>query len=466
MSEVARLALEERARRATLWRPSQGLFAQQRRFVEDSSRFKAAVCSRRAGKTLAAVHYLLGVALGRAGALCLYIALTRLSAKRILWRELVKLNAKHKLGASFNASELTVELPNGSQVVLTGAQEEADIEKWRGSPYDLVVIDEAASFGPHIETLVLEVLQPALMDHKGTLALIGTPNARCAGWFHDVTTGVRPGWSTHKWTMLDNPFMPPDIAQELEMLKVQHGWTEQTPAYLREMRGLWVRSDDDLVYAYDPTRNDFDELPEGHAWEHVLGVDVGFRDRTAFVVLAWSEACPAAYVIHAEHHAKLIPSTIAPIITRLKDKYAARVVMDCGALGVGYAEEFRQRHGLIIEAAQKTEKMVAIEHLNDDLRAGRLFIRDEGPLPEELKVLQYDTRGQARDPNARKEDPHQPNDLCDALLYAHRMSRHYWYRPEVEQRRVEPLDDWAERYAAAQNRRDTEWVSQGEEWTG
>lgn len=421
-----RAILEESLRRAARWQPVSELFAQQRKFVLDPARFKAALCTRRAGKSKACANYLLKSALARPGAICLYVALTRLSAKRIMWRELVKMNAKHRLGVKVNLSELSAELPNGSQVILAGADDEADIEKWRGSAYDLVVIDEAGSMGAHLEALVREVLQPALMDHKGSMVLIGTPNSRCAGWFHDVTTGRKQGWSLHRWTVLDNVFIP-DAKDEIELVKQQFGWDEQTPAFLREYRGLWVRSDDDLVYSYDPTRNDFDELPgDVQVWNHVLGVDVGFRDRTAFTVLAWSDECPAAYVVHAEAHRGLIPSAIAERIVKLRSDWTATdLVMDCGALGLSLAEEFRQRWHLPIEAAVKTEKLGAIELVNGDFKAGRLFVRADSPLAEELRVLQYDTRSKLRDPNARREDPQQPNDLCDSFLYAYRHCRHF-----------------------------------------
>lgn len=443
MTHEPRTILEEQARRAARWQPTSDLFAQQRRFVQDPARFKAALCSRRAGKSRSCANYLVKVAQSRPGAICLYVALTRLSAKRIMWRELVKLNATHGLGAIFNLSELTVAFPNGSQIILSGAQEEADIEKWRGSPYDLVVIDEAGSMGPHIETLVLEVLEPALMDYQGTMVLIGTPNARCLGWFHDVTTGRTKGWSTHKWTVLDNVHLP-NARHEIEAIKERRGWTEQTPAFLREYRGLWVRSDDDLVYSYDPAINDFDDLPKGMVWEHALGVDVGFRDRAAFVVLAWSEDSPAAYVVHDEAHSGLIPSAIAEKIIKLRaDWSASEVVMDCGALGLSIAEEFRQRYHLPIEAADKADKLAGIELVNGDFKAKRLFVRDNSPLSDEIKVLQYDTKAKGRDPNARREDPHQPNDLADAFLYVFRKSRHYWHRPATQAVKV-GSQAWAE----------------------
>ncbi len=296
-----------------------------------------------------------------------------------------------------------------------------------------MVIDEAGSFGPHIAALVEQVLGPALLDFRGTMVLVGTPTARCAGWFYEATTDRSKGWSVHHWSLLDNPFLPDGrvgTVAYLEDEKRRRGWTEQTPGFLREYRGQWVRSDDVLVYHYDQTKNDFDELPAGHVWSYVIGGDVGFRDRAAWTVLAWSETSPAAYFVHSEAKAGLIPYELAQVWKRLLVSYPnAQCVMDCGALGLPIAEEFRSRYGLPIIAADKRDKLAGIELLNGDLRTGKLFARHGSRLTEEWQQLQFDAKVSTRDPQARREDPHMPNDAADSALYAYRFSRHYWHTP-------------------------------------
>lgn len=454
MDGLSRAALEELARRESRWKPRTALFAQQVQFLSDRAKRKVGVCTRRAGKTRACSHLLLETCLENPGAICLYFALTRASAKRLIWGELNKLNAKHRLGIIFNITDLTATLPNGSQIILSGAENADDIEKWRGNAYHLVVIDEAGSFGPHIAALVEEVLEAALLDHDGTMVLVGTPTPRCAGWFYEAATDRSRGWSLHEWSILDNPHLPHARAY-IEDLKKRRGWDEQTPAFLREFRGRWVRSDDVLVYHYDQVKNDFDQLPPGHVWSYVIGGDVGFRDRAAWSVLAWSETSPAAYFIHNETHAGLIPYELAQVWKRLLVDYpGAQCVMDCGALGLPIAEEFRTRYNLPIIAADKRDKLAGIELLNGDLRTGKIFARHNSRLTEEWQQLQFDPKVSLRDPQARREDPHMPNDAADSALYAYRFSRHYWHTPPSAKVAPEAEAAMDDRFQA-QRRRET-----------
>ncbi|MDQ3023242.1 MAG: hypothetical protein M3R04_02475, partial [bacterium] len=73
-------------------------FDKQLAFVRDTSRFRVAVCSRRAGKTVACAVTLIERAVQFPGTNHLYITLSRINAKRIVWRQLLDLNRGHALG--------------------------------------------------------------------------------------------------------------------------------------------------------------------------------------------------------------------------------------------------------------------------------------------------------------------------------------------------------------------------------
>ena len=152
---------EEEAVGDRIYKWRNDLFNYQLDFIDDPCKTKTALCSRRAGKTYASCYYLLEAAHQSPNTICAYIALTRRSAKRLMWRELKLADKTYMLGIKFNASELIAILPNGSQIIMSGADDEAEIDKLRGSAYQLVVIDEAASFGPHLTSLIEEVLEPA-----------------------------------------------------------------------------------------------------------------------------------------------------------------------------------------------------------------------------------------------------------------------------------------------------------------
>src|SRR5438105_2336924 len=138
-------------------------------FIRDPSRWKVACCSRRSGKTHAAAILLTDFATSRPNSLALYVTLSRLSGKRIVWRRLLELNREFELGGEANRSELTISFPNGSEIRIMGAKDEAQCDTIRGidpAP-SLVVVDEAQAFRPYVQELVEDVLEPMLIETKG-----------------------------------------------------------------------------------------------------------------------------------------------------------------------------------------------------------------------------------------------------------------------------------------------------------
>ena len=401
------------------------LFGFQQAFINDPSKLKAALCGRRAGKTYAICYYLIQEAFRAPNSICAYIGLSRISAKRLMWRALKQANREFSLDMKFNNAELVVTLANHSQIILAGANDEGDIDKLRGSAYRLVALDECASFGPHIDALVEEVIEPALLDYDGTLALIGTPNAACRGLFYRATTNKEYGYSNHHWTVLNNPHIPDAEAWLARRMKT-HGWSKENPIYLREWMGRWIRSDDSLVYKYRPGRNTFDVLPTGdYDFNYILGLDLGFEDATAFVVCAYAEDRPELYVVEAHKESHMIPSQIAMKTREYMEAYNIEIaVADTGGLGKSIVEEFRQRYNLPIRPAEKSKKGSYIEMMNSDFQRGLIKVGKHSPIVDEWELLQWQE-------DRKKEDPRYENHLSDACLYAWRESRHYRYEGET-----------------------------------
>jgi hypothetical protein len=409
------------------------LFGPQLAFFDDPSRQKAALCTRRAGKTEGEARDSLD------GGLCaparnmlrsVYIAITRERAKDLLWGHLKAINFRLQLGMKANEQELTMTLPEGlggSVVKLTGADKAKEIEKRRGDKLRRVRIDEAQTFGDYLKPFVEDVLDPALMDLQGDLGLLGTPGPVCAGFFYDVTRNEDaasvakrlPGWAVHSWSVLDNPHMPHARA-EITAKKAARGWDDLHPTYLREWCGRWVNDAGALFYRYDPTRNTYKELPAGHRWFHVVGIDLGFDDAFSYVVWAFARTCRELYEVETRKRAELLPSQWAKLIDDVRARYSPqKMVIDQGGLGKSFAEEMRQRHKLPVEAAQKSEKYTYATLLNDDLTAGLIKVRPESALAKEWALLPKDPD----DPT--KEDPRFDNHAADAGLYGWREARHF-----------------------------------------
>jgi hypothetical protein len=431
-----------------------GLHAKQRAFVEDKSVRKAGLCSRRAGKSWGlASWYVLG---GQSdpGGLSVYITRSKGDARRIMEPAFNGLNEAFKLGARWREQDgqLYWTLPNGHSVWLAGCKNKAETGKFRGPKYRRAAVDEAQEFPGYLETLIEDSLDPALMDKRGELALTGTPHPVPAGYFYAATTGDGGAkWSTHEWTVLDNPFIPHAEAWLLEKLK-RNGWDATHPTYRREWLGEWVLDLGALIYPYSGEINTFQDLPSGDGWTYAIGVDLGASESvksTAFVVACCRRGHPEVYVLRAEKREGLIPSAVAAHVERyLREFPRALVVVDEGGLGKGYADEMRKSYGIPVVAAEKTRKRGFQELVSGDLLSGVIKIHpwNARELVDEIQILQWD---EAREGADERFEDH----AADAFLYAVRALRPF-YSPEEEE--PAPGSPEAEKRAWAKIRREAQ----------
>ena len=422
--------LEARSKRRGLKAESL-CFDRQLAFVRDSARFRVAVCSRRAGKTVACAILLLERAMAKPRSNHVYITLSRLNAKRIIWRELLDLASSFDLGVVANETELELRFPNGSIVYLSGAKDASEVEKFRGLSLGTVVIDEGQSFRAHLRQLIDDVVVPCLWDTQGVLALIGTPGAVLAGPFYDAWTAA--SWSKHQWTIVDNPWILRKSGKTPEVIlaeeRLRRGITEEDPTYQRESLGRWVRDEQALVLRYDAARNGYMSIPDGQ-WSYVIGIDLGTDDADAIAVLGWRAGERDLYLI--EEHVKSGQSIteLMDHVTRLRSRYQPRrMVADTGGLGKKVVLEMRKRWGVAVDAADKQRKLEHIALLNDDLRSGRFRARADSRFAQDSQLITWDP-----DHRGVKIGESYHSDIADAVLYAHRAAAHYMEEP-AEQRK-------------------------------
>lgn len=410
------------------------LFDKQLNFVKDPARFKVATCSRRAGKTISCAADLIDTCQSYKGITCLYLTLNRLSAKRIIWRQILEIIREYKIPVKINESELTIEFQNTKSILyISGAKDGSEIEKFRGLALKKVYIDESQAFRSYIKELIEDVLAPALYDYNGHLILIGTPGPVLAGpfyeAFHDV--GGMRGYSKHHWSILDNPHIKLKSGKEpaailAEELK-RRGLDTSDPTYLRESLGLWVEDTNALVYKFQSDRGFYDKLPDNHAWEYIVAADVGFEDADAIAVLAFSQSLPTVYLVEEYIRAKSSIETFAAELVRLRDKYnPIAMVGDYGGLGKKIFESVNERYHLVVKPAEKARKFEYISLINDDLRTQRLLVPKGCAVAEDWMKIQWHPNQQ---PGKPKIDDAFHSDIADAVLYGWREAKHYTYVP-------------------------------------
>lgn len=412
--------------------------AQRAFFRGEGSRFRNAVCSRRAGKTVGIAADAIDTVLDPSGGSCLYVTLTRQTARTIIWNDLKKIIEDYELNFKVNEALLEATcLDTGFKVHIAGAKDATEIEKFRGWKLKKIYLDEAQSFRSYIKYFVDDILIPCLRDLRGSLYVTGTPGPIKAGYFYTISQSTE--WNAHAWTAFDNPHMhnPPELDLEetlFEERKIK-GIDETDPGYIRETYGKWMEDTDSLVFKFSREYNIFSELPE-RQYHYVFGVDLGFEDSDAIAVLAFDEYNKDVFLVEEIIRNKQNITDLVNEIRRLQKKYnPIKMVLDAGALGKKIQEEIRTRHALTLEAAEKTRKAEFIELLNDDMRTSKFKAFPGSMFEEDCFLVQWDRESKNRNPESPQISRAYHSDICDAVLYAWRECKHYISQPQVHKPR-------------------------------
>ncbi len=416
-------------------------FPQQRLFAEDPAKLKALFCTRRSAKSYTAGLYLVHEALNNPGCNCLFVGLTRASAKAIIWKDILRvLDHKFNINASFNQTDLTMTFPNGSVIFVTGVEaDQEEMNKLLGRKWRLACIDEASMYTIDVHNLVYGVLGPAMVDpnsggHRGTICLMGTASDFPRGLFFDVTTGKEPGWRVYEWTAHDNPYVAKQWQEALDEIQRDRPLYMETPQFKQWYLNRWEIDQEKLVYRFNPDKNLTPTIPllPHPGWTYVLGVDTGWEDANAFVLTGYHVNDPNLYVIKTHRQKKMTFDQVAEKVKEfMADKELAphKVFID-GANKQG-VESMRSRSNIPFEYADKQDKVTFIELCNADLVQAKIKILNNQwnrPLWEEMAALVWVTDG-GKIVVPKKEHPNLSNHLCDAFLYAWRNGYHYHSAP-------------------------------------
>lgn len=400
-------------------------FTKQNEILNDTSRFQGWLCTRRGGKSTTFAKKALTRLLNNPGHKGLYLALTLDSAKSILWDIIESELDSRRISYKPYKQQGIFELANKSTLRFFGVDASyKEMRKILGQKLSIVGIDEAGSMTIDLPNLVNQMITPALIDHQGDLVLLGTCE-NIPGTFHEqVTRGLVPGWSRHIWTTYDNPYQAKQWADEIERLTTLNPKVVEASWFKTHYLNQWCTDDDLRIYSY--TQDNFQEFVPGKDTFYAIGVDLGFNDATAFVVVAFKKNDPSLYVIESHKFTQFDFTATAKFIKTLELKFSPfRIVVD-GANKQG-VEEMKNRWGIPLTNADKADKASFMRLMGDDLKQARLLL--SGKNQDLIKEMDQHMWIKGTD----KEDPRCQNHLLDALLYIWRECKQY-----TEQREFTP----------------------------
>lgn len=381
-----------------------GLHEKQRAVLDDIAaghRHIAMCTSRRAGKTTAiAVQIVLSLLYAGHNQTVLFVAPTLGKGKDLIFSELVRLIREYSLPWAHKEHFGSINTPTGARFTILGLSAKGKAESPRGADVIAAFVDEVQD-STHLLSPLLTAVGPALVGRGGFIVLSGTPGYQPTGTWHDIAVKGAGGFRTHHFTILDNTKLQRDPAIILEEELARNNWTNETPEFLREYKGLWVPDDSTMVFSFDSEKHSILTLPDdyGSRWDHVMAVDLGYNDHSAWCVVALDRDTQRSIILHAETHPRIFSDQAMGITRRLISEYSLnRVVCDPAAGGLQFYEMFNKQHGrelgVSIRGANKVNKKGRVAHVNSELRAGRLKVMrpNADVLAMEFQTLRYRNR--------------------------------------------------------------------------
>lgn len=466
------------------------LFPEQLAYVLDEGPRVWAFTPRRGGKTEGAAFKLARGAIlypqnpDGTPATSLFVGLTGGHAEMIMRGALER--AVYALGGGkvdYNQQKHTGTLDNGHVIRIVGLNANpTEQEKQLGGKFHRCALDECQSQVQDLERIANEVLGQAVTDnilHGGGLDLLGTPGLRMGTHFWwrltkqdeagEPSTERLKGWVGHEWPVTANPWMREQF--EAEKARLREAWGSddflRDPGFRRQWLGKWVLELESRVYRFVRAKNTNvanDVVDAGaagvrgssyHAWHFLMGVDLGWEDATAVVVVGYRHGDRRLYIIRSEKRRHATYEEVGAWLTEWCALYGPqRIVIDSAGVGKQLARSLAARYKLAIVPAGKTDKQDHVARMNGDFSTGLVQVieGDNKDLVREWEELVLDPK--KRELGEWAEHPRLDNHLCDAALYAWRDAQHYHERDKP----AEPKTTIDKKLEQVARRKRREWM--------
>ena len=304
-----------------------------------------------------------------------------------------------------NAKDKVIEISNGSTIRMGSVNQ---VDSCVGRSYDLIIFDEAALADGKDAFNV--ALRPTLDKDNSKAIFISTPRGR-NNWFAEFFDrgfdDQFSEWVSIKATYKSNPRMSESDISEARKSMSEAEFRQEYEADFNTFEGqVWS-------FDFEKCTGDFQQM-ETKRLDIFAGLDVGYRDPTAFCVIGYDWDEEKFYLLDEYLDAEKTTEQHAGEIQRLIDKWDIDYIfIDSAAQQTRF--DFAQNYDISTINAKKSilDGIARVEGIVDN---DRLFI--DQTCTETLAALdqyQWDPN-----PNLLKEKPkhNRASHMADALRYA------------------------------------------------
>tara|TARA_E500000178_G_scaffold342212_1_gene387101 strand:- start:3384 stop:4682 length:1299 start_codon:yes stop_codon:yes gene_type:complete len=304
-----------------------------------------------------------------------------------------------------NAKDKVIELSNNSTIRMGSVNQ---VDSVVGRSYDLIIFDEAALVDGKDAFNI--ALRPTLDKPNSKALFISTPRGR-NNWFaefwHRGFSSEYPEWASIRATYHENPRLSESDIAEAKKTMSEAEFNQEYMADFNVFEGqVWAFNHEKCV-------EDLSEL-EIRKMDIFAGMDVGYKDPTAFCVIGYSWEEEKYYLLDEYLDSERTTEQHAEEIRKLIDKWDIDYIyIDSAAQQTRY--DFAQNYEISTLNAKKSV-LDGIGHVGGIIDNDRLIV--DAKCVESLMALdqyQWDPN-----PNLLKEKPkhNSASHMADALRYA------------------------------------------------
>lgn len=307
--------------------------------------------------------------------------------------------------AKDNAKDKVIELTNGSTIRMGSINQ---VDSCVGRSYDLIIFDEAAlADGKEAFNVAL---RPTLDKDNSKALFISTPRGKnnwFAEFFNRGFTDEFPEWASIRATFRDNPRMSESDISEARKSMSEAEFRQEYEADFNTYEGqIWNFNHEECI-------ENLEEL-DTSKMDIFSGLDVGYRDPTAFCVIGYDWDSEKYYLLDEYLDAEKTTEQHAAEIRRLVEKWNIDYIyIDSAAQQTRF--DFAQNYDISTINAKKSV-LDGIAHVAGIVDNDNLIVDQR--CKESLACLdqyQWDPN-----PNLAREKPkhNMASHMADALRYA------------------------------------------------